>query len=596
MTYISCRDLSKSYGTNQLFTGVNLSVMRGDRIGLIGPNGSGKSTLLQIVAGLEQANSGEVIHQRGLRIAYVPQVSSFSDHSVKEEVLSALSSDNHLDDHERETRAFIALGKVGFEDFEQRCGALSGGWRKRLEIARCMAMDPDVLLLDEPTNHLDLEGILWLEQFLRREVATFVLISHDRTFLESVTSRVMELNPRYPGCTFGVDGSYSIFLEKRADYVSGQEKQKVALASKVRREVEWLRKTPQARTTKSRSRIQEAHALQGDLKDLQTRTREKRADVSFVGTARQTRKLLVGHNLSMAYDGRKLFTGVNVTLSPGTRLGIVGVNGTGKSTLLKLLGGELELQEGTLKRADGVQIVHFDQHREQLPLDTPLRYALCEDGETVHHQGRAIHVSGWARRFLFPPERLDQQIGKLSGGERARILIARLILRPADILLLDEPTNDLDIETLEILEESLLEFPGAVVLITHDRLMLDQVATEVIGLGTDTDDRHFADYAQWEVHRERWEKRDLKPPQAPKTAKPSLSSKKLSYHEQRELAGMEEAIMSTEEELERHRTEVEDPDTAADGQRMKAACERMGETQTRLDALYARWQELEAGQ
>lgn len=594
MTFISCRELSKSYSTTQLFSGVNLSVMRGERLGLIGPNGSGKSTLLQIVAGLEPADSGEVIHQRGLRIAYVPQVSSFPDQSVKQALLDALSSDNHLEEHERETRALVALGKVGFEDFDQSCEELSGGWRKRLEIARCIAVEPDVLLLDEPTNHLDLEGILWLEQFLRREVATFVLISHDRAFLEAVTSRVMELNPRYPGCTFGVDGSYSTFLEKRADYVAGQEKQKVALASKARREVEWLRRSPPARTSKSRSRIQDAHAVQSELKDLQTRTRERRADVSFVGTERQTRKLLVGHNLSMQYDGRTLFSGVDITLSPGSRVGIVGVNGTGKSTLLKMLAGELEPTEGTLKLADGVQVVHFDQHREQLPLDTPLRFALSEDGQTVHHQGRPIHVSGWAQRFLFPAERLDQQIGKLSGGERARILIARLILRPADILLLDEPTNDLDIETLEILEDSLQEFPGAVVLITHDRLMLDEVSTEIVGLGTGTDEQHFADYAQWEAHRTQWEQRHQPVAEAPKAARPERTVKKLSYHEQRELKGMEAAIMKAEEAVEKCKAEVEDPATAADGQKMLAACERMGEAQAKLDQLYARWEELEA--
>jgi ATP-binding cassette subfamily F protein uup len=377
----------------------------------------------------------------------------------------------------------------------------------------------------------------------------------------------------------------------------------------MRRELEWLRQSPKARTSKSRSRIDQAHALKDELSSVRGRNLDKRADIKFAATERATRKLLTAHNLIMKYDGRTLFSGVDIVLSPGTRLGIVGINGTGKSTLLKILAGKSEPQQGTLKLADGVKIVYFDQHREQLPLDTPLRYALAENGETVYFQGRPIHVSGWAKRFLFSPDRLDQQIGTLSGGERARILIARLVLKPADILLLDEPTNDLDIETLEILEESLLTFPGAVVLITHDRLMLDGISTEIIGLGTGCDDQRFADYAQWEAFRKKKEKttkatttagqaekqavvKEIEQKPTTESAKPK--KQKLSYKEQRELAMMEERILEAEEVVEKQQKHVEDPSVIADGKKIQEAYQKLGAAQSHLDALYQRWQELEA--
>jgi ATP-binding cassette subfamily F protein uup len=569
---LSARALCKAHSTQQLFSGLNLSIRKGDRVGLIGPNGSGKSTLLQILAGTEPANDGEIIRQKGLRIGYVPQQGVLPPVSVAEVLYQTHPK---AEPHQVET----ALSKVGFSDYDQSAATLSGGWQKRLEIARQLVDDPDLLLLDEPTNHLDLEGILWLEKFLRREAPTYVVVSHDRAFLEATTSRIVELNPRYKEGLFAVDGSYSEFMEQRTQLIAGQDSAKAGLSSKVRREVEWLRQTPKARTTKSRSRIQKAETLKDELSDLKQRTKSKKLSISFSGTERQTRKLLSGNNLSITFGGEQLFKGVDVTLSPGTRLGLVGVNGSGKSTLLKILAGKVEPTLGTVKFAEGIRIVHFDQHREQLPLDTKLRHALSGNGQTVTYQGNEIHVSGWANRFLFPKERLDQPISLLSGGERARILIARLVLVPADILLLDEPTNDLDIETLEILEESLRDFPGAVVLITHDRLMMDEVATGIIGLGTDSDDQVFADYRQWEKHRKQLEKKRGKPNEKKVGVASSKKSRQLSYKEKQELEGMEKRILSVESEIESL-----PPD----------AYVRMGELHERLEKLYARWSELDA--
>jgi ATP-binding cassette subfamily F protein uup len=396
----------------------------------------------------------------------------------------------------------------------------------------------------------------------------------------------MEINSRLPEGVFRCEGDYSIFLEHRDQLLASQQQAQRALQGKARRELEWLRKSPQARTSKSRSRVQSANSLQDELQVVKGRNRDRKAEISFAGTGRETRKLVSATNLSKSIEGRQLFSGADITLSPGTRLGIVGVNGTGKSTLLRMFSGEVQSDTGTIKVAEGVKILHFDQHREQLPLDITLRQALSEDGETVYYHGRPLHVSGWAERFLFSKERLDQQLGKFSGGERARLLIARLVLQPADVLLLDEPTNDLDIDTLEILEESLGEFPGAVVLITHDRLMLDEVSTEILGLGTDSDDQLFADYAQWTTHRQKVEAKDEAPQQLDVKPKKKL---KFSYKEQQELAAMEGNIGKAEAEVER----LEKESLSATGTAVQEIYQKMGEAQEKVDQLYARWEELE---
>lgn len=580
---IGIHTLSKSFGSRLLFNGISLTISKGERIGLLGPNGAGKSTLLKILMGIEPQDGGEISKKKGLKIGYASQVPDFPNLTI-EEVLKEAASPGDL--HEVETRARILLGKAQFEDFSQNAQTLSGGWKKRLDIMRALMDSPDLLLMDEPTNHLDLEGILWLEKFLSRESFTYVIVSHDRYFLETTTNKMIELNRCYPQGLFESEGNMSAFMDHKNAFLEAQAKQEKGLASSVRDEVEWLRQSPKARTTKSRSRIQRAYALMDELSAVKTRNKTESVGINFSASERATRKLLVAKNVTKSMGDKLLFKGVDLTLSPGSRLGIVGKNGTGKTTLLKVLSGMVSQDQGTIKTAEDLKIVYFDQHREKIPLDVSLREALSPSGDHVNYRGQQIHVNGWARKFLFDSDRMELPVSRLSGGERARILIARLMLQPADVLFLDEPTNDLDIPTLEVIEESLIEFNGAVVLITHDRCLMDRVCTQVIGLGEGNETELFADYEQWEKNSKP-AKIDAKVDKKECQTKPTA---KMSYKEKKELEGMEETILEAEEKLEKLQSEANDPGLASNSEKSLAHYQVMGEAQKELETLYERWQ------
>ena len=582
----SCQHLSKSFGTRTLFQDLQLSIFENDRIGLIGPNGTGKSTLLKILMGLEKPNSGILSPRKGLKVGYLPQSCDFPDKKPKEILLEVLTEGA---DYEREWLAESWLSKLGFTGDEPSANLLSGGWKKRLGLAKELILAPDLLLLDEPTNHLDLEGILWLEKFLKREAPTYLLVSHDRYFLQHATSRIIEIDRAYPKGLFAIDGPYSEFLARKEEFLAGQLQQEKSLATKMRRETEWLRQGVKARTTKSQSRIDEAHEIIQEHSDVKSRNRSKRAEIEFVASERETRKLLTAKNLTKEVGGKKLFHHLDLLLSPGTRIGLMGPNGSGKTTLLRLLAGEIEPDQGTIKRANDLKIVYFDQHRAQLPPGITLREALSPNGDYVSFHGRPIHVNGWCKRFLFSPDILDLSIDRLSGGERARISIAHLMLQPADLLLLDEPTNDLDIPTLETLEESLLEFPGAVVLITHDRCMLDRICNSLLALGDLDRNEIFADSAQWEASLKTAKKpRETKVEKAPSETKP-----KLSYAEKKEFDQMEEKISQHEEKVRELNLRLEDPSAAQNPALLQEICTAIGLAETQIERLYLRFEELD---
>ncbi len=332
------------------------------------------------------------------------------------------------------------------------------------------------------------------------EAAAFacVVVSHDRYFLENVATEMAELNRTYPDGLLRVSGSYSRFLEKKEEFLHAQSKRQEALENLVHKEIEWLRRGAKARTRKSKARIDKAGELMGELADLNARRRSGTAQIDFSATDRKTKRLIELEDVSCEVGGRTLFSGLNCVITAGMKVGLVGPNGSGKTSLLRLLRGETTPTSGEIHRADWLRIVYFDQSRELDP-DVTLRRALAPEGDSVVYQDRMIHVASWAAKFLFAGEQLNQPVGRLSGGERARVLIAQLMLQPADVLLLDEPTNDLDIPTLDILEESLLEFRGSLVLVTHDRYMLDRVSTVVLGLDGLGGAGLFADYSQWEV-------------------------------------------------------------------------------------------------
>ena len=597
---INAQKIGKAYGASPLFEDISFTISEGDRIGLIGPNGSGKSTLLGILYGRIEPDSGEVAVRKHTRLSYVIQESQFAPGETVRSVIAKALERSAVPEAERAGRLFETLGRAGFEDFDIEAAALSGGWRKRLAIAEALVQQPDVLLLDEPTNHLDLEGIEWLEELLRAEPFACVVVSHDRYFLENVATQTVELSSAYPDGLLRVPGNYSAFLEKKEEFLLAQEKHQESLENRVRNEIEWLRRGPKARTTKAKARINTANQLISELAELNTRTRTSSAKIDFSATDRKSKRLVELDHVSYSIGGRTLFADLDFTITAGKRVGLVGPNGSGKTTLLRLLRGEMQPTSGEIRRADFLRVVYFDQNRV-LDADVTLRRALAPDSDSVVYQDRVVHVASWASRFLFTGEQLNQPVGRLSGGERARVLIAQLMLQPADLLLLDEPTNDLDIPTLEILEESLLEYAGALVLVTHDRYMLDRVSTMVLGLDGRGGAESFADYLQWEAWQA--DRRALSrsggnetPEAKPARATETSAKKKLSYLEAREFATIEERIAQAEEVLQKKRAAAEDPSIATDAAGLLDAHEEMEQAQKAVDELYSRWAELEGKQ
>jgi len=595
---VSCQAVSKSFGAAPLFEDLSLGVFEGDHVGLVGPNGSGKSTLLRILAGLEEPTSGIRAARKRLRIGYVPQDPVFDPGTTVGGVLRAALAEAGLDPHEVDGRVAVGLGKAGFAGGEQVTTTLSGGWKKRLAIAKALVGAPELLLLDEPTNHLDVEGILWLEELLPREPEAFVAVSHDRYFLEAVAGRLIELSRAFAEGLFDVRGRYSRYLEKKDELLAGQAAYQESLRNRVRGELDWLSRKARARTRKAQARIDEAKRLQGELADLDARSQTGAVDLDFAATQRKTKRLLVAEDLGKSYGARAIVNGLSLVLSPGTRLGLMGANGSGKSTLLRMLARLEPPDAGSVEHAEGLKVVMFDQHRSRLDPEVSLKRTLAPHGDSVVFQGRGVHVAGWARRFLFRSEQLDTPVGRLSGGEQARAVLARLMLEPADLLLMDEPTNDLDIPTLEVLEEGLLEFPGALVLVTHDRFLLDRVSTRILALDGRGGAVPFADYDQWEASRcagePATETREPRTKPAAKASGDVGRPRKLGYLEQREWDEMEARILEAEGRLEACRQATADPTIAADHVAVRQRLAELAEAQVEVDRLYARWAELEA--
>src|SRR5882757_8779395 len=596
---LNAQNITKAFGPRPLFRELSFTVDEGARIGLIGPNGAGKSTLLKILAGEVESEAGELSIRKRTRTSYVSQISDFEVGQTIWSVMEQAVRDARVPGTEWDRNIREPLGRAGFKDFTVAAASLSGGWRKRLAIARALAIAPDVLLLDEPTNHLDLEGIEWLEGMLSGASFASVTISHDRYFLESVALEIAEINPAYPDGILRTRGNYSRFLEDKEAFLEAQQRRQESLENRVRTEIAWLRRGPKARATKAKARIDNAHALIGELAEVTARNRTATTDIEFSDSGRQSKRLVAFDDLSYEVNDRTLFRDLTFPLTAGTRVGLVGPNGSGKTTILRLLRGELQPTSGSVERANALRIVYFDQNR-QLDASLTLRRALAPDSDSVVYQDRVIHLASWASRFLFTGEQLNEPVANLSGGERARVLIAKLMLEPADLLLLDEPTNDLDIATLEILEESLLEFRGALVLVTHDRYMLDRVSTVVLGLDGRGAAEMFADYSQWEQWRGVKVEEAIAPGATGKAVAsvsggPSSNAggkKKLSYLEAREFAGIEAAVEEAEAQLQRAREMVEDPAVAVDAVRLTAALAEMEAAQVEADGLYARWAEL----
>ncbi|HLK90608.1 MAG TPA: ABC-F family ATP-binding cassette domain-containing protein [Polyangia bacterium] len=606
---LSVQELSAAFGARPLFEGVSFTIEEGERIGLIGPNGAGKSTLLRILADDLGPDRGAVSRRRGLRVARLAQVPRFAaGASVQSAVTEGLApAGDHLDEASAEIgRATIAaLGLDGRAEAsvapETPVETLSGGWQKRVALARELARQPDLLLLDEPTNHLDVEGIELLETLLGRAPFATITITHDRVFLQRISTRILELDRRNAGGMLSVAGDYAAYTRAKAEQMHAQERREVVLRNTLRRETEWLRRGAAARTTKQEARIQRAGALSDEVDELGRRNLTRTAGLDFQAAEKRPRRLIEARGLGQRYGERTIFQGVDLFIGPGTRLGLLGPNGCGKSTLLRLLLGVETPTTGTVLRADGLKVAYFQQTRDALDPDRTLADTLSPDGDHVTFRGARVHVRGYLERFLFDHEQMNTPVGRLSGGEQSRLLLAMLMLREAQVLVLDEPTNDLDLPTLAVLEEALTGFDGAVLLVTHDRYFLDQVATTILAFDTAAGAVvPFADVAQWEgwraarlaAAREAAKPRDA---QAPSGGKPSAPARrKLGYQDQREYDAIEETIARAEAALREAITDSERPEHAADAARLVALLADVDARRAEVDRLYARWAELEA--
>jgi len=603
---VDAKNLSHAFGAKPLFEGVSFTLLEGDRVGLIGPNGAGKSTLLRILAGLVAPDRGEVARRGGTRVAFMPQTPELPFARVRDAVQAGLSARERAS-YEDEARVDEWINRLELDpDAEVRI--LSGGWQKRVALAQALVQEPDLLLLDEPTNHLDLESILWLERLLANARFATLTVTHDRLFLQRIANRILELDRRNERGLFDVAGDYATYVERKAEVMAAQERREEKVQNTLRRETEWLRRGAAARSTKQRARIDRAGALAEEATDLHSRNRVGRIDLNFhndVGGPRPER-LIEARAISKSFGAQRIFESLDIFISPKTRLGLIGPNGCGKSTLLKVLLGDEPATSGEVIRADQLRVAHFEQMRGSLDPRKTLAETVCPEGDYVYVRGAPLHRNGYLERFLFRPEQMNQPVSSLSGGEQSRLLIARLMLSPANVLVLDEPTNDLDLRTLDVLEEALKNFDGAVLLVTHDRYFLDNVTTELIAFHTRQGEEgrltKMVGLEQWEL----WHAGQMAPPEPVRAVAsasvPSPSSapaaprkkKKLSFNDQRDLDTIEARILEAESKLAALTEESGRPEIVSNHTRLVALTTEMATARAGVDRLYARWAELEA--
>ena len=592
-TLLSVRDLSYRIAGRQLFSSLTFGIEDGDRIGLIGPNGTGKSTLLKILTGEEKPAGGDLSMRRGTRVLRVSQDDIFPSGATIYSVLADAARSAGVDDIE--TEVAISMAMCGFSVGGEVVDTLSGGWKKRLALAAARIQQPDVMLLDEPTNHLDLEAVQWLEDWLASASFASITITHDRYFLENTASRLIELGPVYADGCLQVDGAYSDFLEARANYMASLDKQQHAMTGDARRELAWLRRGARARTTKAKGRIQDVHELMADLAAVEQRIAAKTTvkQTAFAASQRSTKELIRANGLSKSLGGKQLFNGLDLIASPGDRIGLVGANGVGKTTLIRVLVGDLEPDAGDLMRAEKLRVVWFDQSRAQLDMQKTVRDVLCPNGDTVQHDGHAWHVTAWAKRFGFSENQLGSLVGVLSGGEQARLLLAKLSSVVADVLIVDEPTNDLDLSSLEVLEGALSTFPGCVILVTHDRYFMDAVSNRVLHF----DAGSVTEYADFVQFMERFTERQGQSTKSEtKTVeKPVAQRNTLTASERRELSNIDDAIAAAEAEVARLEALMASDAVASDAARLSEIWDKqLPGAKAKVDEVYARWEFLEA--
>ncbi|WP_374001408.1 ABC-F family ATP-binding cassette domain-containing protein [Bdellovibrio bacteriovorus] len=598
MLLINTHKLEKAFAGKVLFKNVSLGIEEGERVGLVGPNGAGKSTLLKILAGKMAPDSGDVTAKKGLRLGYLEQTPVFKP---GETILEAILS-KCLDEHESIGAAYEWLARLELSQFGESflVQDLSGGWKKRVALARELVLGPELLLLDEPTNHLDVSSIMWLEDFLSRAPFATLTITHDRLFLQRTVNKIFDLDPKNPNYLISTTGGYLEFLEAKEILLAGQEQKELAMKNTLRRETEWLRRGAKARLTKQKARIERAGTLKDDVEELSSKNAARKVKIEFKETDRNPQKLIDVDHVTKSYDGRVLFKDFSYLVTPKTRLALLGDNGSGKSTLIRILLQQEQPTSGRVVQADKLKISYFEQNRETLKPQESVLKNICPDGDYVHYQGQYVFARSYLERFLFNRQQMDLPVEKLSGGEQSRLRIAQLMLNEAQVLILDEPTNDLDVATLTVLEESLKDFNGAVILVTHDRFFMDQVATDILAFHKQADGEttmeRFAGYLQWEEWYEEQKElqaQELKKEKKMEKAAAAAKPVKLSFKEKFELENMEATIFDLEAKLSELQAEAGKPEVASQAGKVQELYAQISGLQSQIEGLYARWAELE---
>ncbi len=549
MILLSAQNISKTYMERKVLDSVSFFLNEGDRVGIIGINGTGKSTLLRILAGAEEADSGEIIRTNGVRISYLPQVPDFEEHgTVLEQVMLHLPVDLK---EAKEFEAKSILGKLGITDYNRDIAALSGGERRRAGIAAALIQPSDVLLLDEPTNHIDHETVQLLEEQLHKYRGAIVMVTHDRYFLNSITHKIAEVDR---GAVYVYDGSYSTYLEQKAQREADAEAKERKNRTLYRQELEWIRRGVRARGTKSKDRIERFHALENREKPVETEKLQLQSVSSRLG-----KKTIELDGVSKSIDGRLLIHDFSYLLSKDARIGIVGQNGAGKTTLIRMITGDILPDSGSVTIGETVQIGYFSQECESMdPTQRVIDY-IRETAEQIRTPDGTVTAAKMLERFFFTPELQWNRIEKLSGGERKRLYLLKVLMTAPNILLLDEPTNDLDIATLTILEDYLDSFQGAVIAISHDRYFLDKTASEIWEVCGNGIIRRFngnySDYAA-NAMQERTEEKQKKQADKKQRTFTGKTKLKFSYNEQREYDTIDDTIAVLEQQIEEVRTEI----------------------------------------
>jgi ATP-binding cassette subfamily F protein uup len=590
MALISCKDLRVSWAGRALLDDVGFQVEKGERIGLVGRNGQGKSTLLSVLAGRLEPQGGEVVREAGTRAALLQQqVPTDLQGSVEELILSG-APDHGLPDHE--IQRLCSLLQV---EASQEFSALSGGLKRRTLLARALASDPDVLLLDEPTNHLDLASIEWLENFLLRFQGSLLFVTHDRAFLQGLATRIIDLD-RGHLTSWACD--YPTYLQRKDELLINEEKEWALQDDKLAREEVWIRQGIKARRTRNEGRVRALQALRSQRSERRTRVAD--VNLTIQKADRSWKRVITTRGLGFAYPDTPIVKELDTTIVRGEKVGLMGPNGCGKTTLLNLLLGRLPPHAGSVKHGGSLEIAHFDQHRETLDENQSIQDSVS-DASHVTINGEQRHIMTYLQDFLFSPEQARQKVGTLSGGERNRLLLARLFTRPANVLVLDEPTNDLDVETLELLESRLVAYDGTVLVVSHDRSFLDNVCSSTLVFeGQGLVKEYVGGYSDW---RRVVDRRDDSPSRsgatkakAPPKAKPrtASSSTRLSFKERREWEALPGQIEALEEELAGLHEWMSGPEFfREDPEKIRRATEASQRLPAEIETLFTRWAELD---